>query len=101
MPTVLVTSACVEFRETLARHIKQLQREDPERHSLEWFFLRYLQRVASRAHASPSAREVNGAMRGLTRFYVDAVAEDAALTARFDDVLAAHRHALRTEQSGQ
>ena len=101
MNSVLVTSACVEFRATLARHIKPLQREDPERHSLEWFFLRYLKRVAERAHASPSAREVNGAMRGLTRFYVDSVTHNAVLTARFEAVLAAHRHALRAEQSAQ
>ncbi|MCC6707219.1 MAG: hypothetical protein IT492_06625 [Gammaproteobacteria bacterium] len=94
-----VTSACVEFRETLARHIKELTRADPERHGTAWYFLRYLQRVAKRAHASPKASEASGAMRGLTRFYVDSAANDADLSARFDDVLAAHRHALRVEHS--
>ena len=99
MQQVLVSSACVEFRETLARHIKELTRADPERHGVEWFFLRYLKRVAKRAEATPKASEVSGAMRGLTRFYVDCIPENTELTERFEDVLAAHRHALRAEHS--
>lgn len=99
MSQVLVSSACVEFRETLARHIKEMTRADPQRHSIEWFFLRYLKRVAKRAEATPVASEASGAMRGLIRFYVDSAAHDAALSERFEDVLAAHRHALRAEHS--
>ena len=99
MPQELVSSACVEFRETLARHIKELSRRDPERHSIEWFFLRYLKRVAKCAEATPKASEVSAAMRGMTRFYVDSIADDSELTERFEDVLAAHRHALRVEHS--
>lgn len=94
-----VTSAWVEFRETLARHIKALIRADAERYSVEWYFLRYLRRLATLAQATPHASDVNGAMRGITRFYVDCLAQDPALTERFEDVLAAHRHALRAEQS--
>lgn len=99
MAQVLVSSACVEFRETLARHIKALTRSDPPRHSVEWYFLRYLRRVAKCAEATPKASEVSGAMRGLIRFYVDSAAHHAALSERFEDVLAAHRHALRAEHS--
>ena len=95
----LVTSAWVEFRETLARHIKALLRADAERYSIEWYFLRYLRRLATLAETTPHASEVNGAMRGLTRFYVDSLAaQHPALAERFEDVLAAHRHALRAEQ---
>ena len=101
MPQELVSSACVEFRETLARHIKELTRSDPERHSIEWFFLRYLRRVAKRADESPKASDASGAIRGFTRFYVDSVTHNSALSERFEDVLAAHRHALRAEHSPQ
>ncbi len=101
MPQVLVSSACVEFRETLARHIKELMRGEPERHSIEWFFLRYLKRVAKRAEETPLASEASGAMRGLIRFYIDSIDQKADLTERFEDVLAAHRHALRVEHSPQ
>ena len=93
----LVSSACVEFRETLARHIKELTRADPERHGTAWYFLRYLKRVAKYAEASPKASDASGAMRGLIRFYVDMAAQDPDLTERFEDVLAAHRHALRSD----
>ncbi len=101
MPHELVSSACVEFRETLARHIKELTRADVERHGVEWFFLRYLRRVARVANASAKASDASGAMRGLTRFYVDSVSGNQDLGERFEDVLAAHRHALRAEHSPQ
>ena len=94
-----VSSAWVEFRETLARHIKALVGADAERYSIEWYFLRYLRRLARLAEATPHASEVNGAMRGLTRFYVDSLTQHPALAERFEDVLATHRHALRVEQS--
>lgn len=99
MADIPVSSACVEFRETLARHIKALTRSDPERNGTAWYFLRYLKRVARRAEQSPRASDASGAMRGLIRFYVDSAAADADLSERFEDVLAAHRHALRAEHS--
>lgn len=95
MEQAYVTSAWVEFRETLARHIKQLTKDAVEPDSVEWYFLRYLRRLATLADATPHAHEVNGAMRALTRFYLDAVAREPALAAPFEEVLAAHRHALR------
>lgn len=93
----LIGTGLVEFRETLARHIKQLRQSDPERYSTEWFFLRYLQRLERRAQAVDTARELMGPMRGLTRYYVDRVDVDSPLAPRYDEVLAAHRHALRLE----
>ena len=74
-----VTSAWVEFRETLARHIKEITRADPERLSVEWFFLRYLKRLQRRAEATASADDLLGPMRGFTRFYVDSVPEKSPL----------------------
>jgi hypothetical protein len=92
-----VTTAWVEFRETLARHIKEITRADPERLDVAWFFLRYLKRLEKRAQATRSARDLMGPMRGFTRFYVDMVDQKDELAERFDDVLQAHRHALRME----
>lgn len=93
-----VTSAFVEFRELLRHHVRELESRYPERYSLEWFFLRYLQRVNKRAQAGHSPRACSGAMRGLTRFYVDQVEADSELAARFDAVLECHRYALRMER---
>lgn len=88
-------TAYVEFRAVLDRHCKDLAGHYPERQSTTWFFLRYVQRTARRAHAHTSARDCNGAMRGLTRFYVDRVARDSDLAWRFEEILDAHRKALR------
>ena len=92
---VTVTTAWVEFREILARHIKELERGDPERLAVEWFFLRYLKRLEKHAQATAVADDLSGPMRGFIRFYVDTVDPRSALAERFERVLAAHRHALR------
>jgi hypothetical protein len=92
----LISTGLVEFRETLARHIKELRIADPERYSTEWFFLRYLIKVARSAESVDLAREVS-AMNGLTRYYVDRIEAGSELATRFEEILDAHRHALRME----
>ena len=93
----LLNSANVEFRATLARHIRDLERAQPERYGVDWFFLRYLRRLAQQTEDSLSARTTEGAMRGLVRFYSEQVNPQSELSARFDEVLAAQRQALRSE----
>jgi hypothetical protein len=93
-----ISGAFVEFREIVQRNVKELESVYPERYSIEWFFLRYTQRVAKRALKGESPRDSNGAMRGLTRFYVDMVANESSLSARFEEVLESHRNALRLER---
>ena len=94
-----ISSAFVEFRELLQRHIKELERVYPERYSIEWFFLRYLRRVSKHAFAADSPKACSGAMRGLTRFYVDTIASDSDLEVLFEEVLESHRYALRMERT--
>lgn len=93
------STGLVEFRAALARHIKDLERDFPERQSTAWFFLRYLQRMVRRAETIEAAGELSGAMRGLTRYYVDRIEPGSALAERFEDVLRAHREALRDDHS--
>ena len=88
----------LEFIELLARHLKELEQAYPERYSTDWPFVRYLRRVAKRAMASTSPREVSGAMRGFLRFYVDSIDARSDLGARYVEVLEAHRRALRLER---
>lgn len=94
----IISGAFSSFREVLARHIKQLAASHPERLGTEWFFLRYLRRLARRAENAERARELDGALRGLTRYYVDRVPEDSPLASAYEDILAAHREALRAER---
>ena len=95
----LLPTAFVELRAVLARQIKDLNAQYPEPHSTTWFFLRYLRRVARRADAGISPRECNGAMRGLIRFYIDCIEPTSDLAWRFEEILAAHRKALRSEHT--
>ena len=94
-----VPTAFVELRAVLARQIKDLSAQYPEPHSTTWFFLRYLRRVARRAEAGVSPRECNAAMRGLIRFYIDSIDPTSDLAWRFEEVLDAHRKALRCEHA--
>lgn len=93
-----ITSALVEFRELLATHIHDIERAYPERYSTEWFFLRYVKRVNRCAHGGDTPAACNGAMRGLTRFFVDQIEPDSDLAPRFDALLECHRYALRMQR---
>jgi hypothetical protein len=56
-----------------------------------------LKRIQARLAAEPAARAAAGPMRGLTRVYVDRVEVGSALGARFDEIIATQRAALRAE----
>ena len=85
----------LEFRETLARHVKEMDEQYVERYSVDWFFLRYLKRVSKRAMSTSSPRDVNAAVRGLIRFYVDSIEVDSSLGRRCEEVIGFHRRAVR------
>lgn len=91
-------SSFIEFRELLDRHVREIELESPEQFTTEWFFLRYVRRVRNRAFNYESPRDCSSLMRGLTRFYVDAVAEDTRMAQRYEEILECHRFALRTER---
>ncbi len=95
---VYIASSFVEFRELLQRHVRELEADYPERYSHAWYFLRYVKRVRTRAIAGDSPRDCASAMRGLTRYYVDAVEDGSPLALRFEEILECHRYALRTER---
>lgn len=93
-------SAFVEFRATLARHVRELGAHAPSRQSTAWYFLRYVERVRRTAERTTSARACSGEMRGLLRFYVDRVAHDSPLAVRFDDIQVAYARALAVAGDG-
>jgi hypothetical protein len=95
-----IPTAFVVFREVVQRHVKDLERATPERYSTTWFFLRYLRRVHKFAHGHDTPRAAGSAMRGLVRFYVDSITQDSDLAWRFEEVLDAHRGALRDDRPG-
>ena len=91
-------SSFVEFRELLQKQVREIEKEYPERYSTDWFFLRYVKRLEKRAWDHESPRACSGIMRGLTRYFVDSVADDSPLARRYEIILECHRYALRTER---
>ncbi|MGK0297209.1 MAG: hypothetical protein ACI9XC_000810 [Gammaproteobacteria bacterium] len=59
------------LRIVVNRHIKEIDGTNPESHSIEWFLLKYLKRLAKRTEPPSQAGQVEGAMRSLVRFYID------------------------------
>ena len=95
-----ISTAFVEFRALLARHVRELEQAYPERYSTTWFFLRYLKRVQRQAEG-PTPRACDRATRGLVRFYCDMADSEQALAERFDEVYFAHRNAVLLEQRAE
>ena len=85
----------LEFREVLALHIKEIEAQYVERHSIDWYFLRYLKRVSKIAMSTSSPHEANRAVRGLIRFYLDSIEAGSTLGRRFEEVVSFHRRAVR------
>lgn len=98
VPEGAVQTPFLEFRELLARQIKELESTYPERYSTEYYCLMYFRRVSRRAHERTSPRDVSEVLRGLIRFYVDALEPGSALGRRCEAVIEAHREALRLER---
>lgn len=90
----------LEFREVLALHIKEIEAQYVERHSIDWYFSRYLKRVSKSAMSTSSPHEVSGAVRGLIRFYVDSIDAGSALGQRLEEVVSFHRRAVRLYRRG-
>ncbi len=85
----------LEFREVLARHIKEMEAEYLERDSIDWYLLRYLKRISKRAMSTSAPNEVNAPVRGLIRFYVDSIDTGTAQEQRCEEVIEFHRRAVR------
>jgi hypothetical protein len=98
MTTQHTPDAFVEFREQLRGYIRELDQLQPENDSIEWFYIRYLRKLSYKASNVYSAREIEGPLRGLIRFYVSSVEEDSRLGEITHEVLRAHRRSLRRER---
>ena len=88
----------LEFRELLARHIKEMEAQYLERYSIDWYLLRYLKRVSKRAMSTSSPRDVSNTVRGLIRFYVDSIEAGSTIGRRCEEVITFHRRAVRLQR---
>lgn len=87
-----------DFRKILIQHYKEIEAQNPEHQSIEWFLLRYLQRVEKSAERESSKGRVENSMRGFIRFYVDNIDENSLLGERCLTIYAEYRKTLRCYQ---
>lgn len=88
-----------DFRLYVLEHIKEINQQDVEPYSTEWFLLRYLRRIAKTANGNIEYIYMEGPIRSLIRFYVDNVDEHSELGERCRNVHDQYRKVLRIKQS--
>ena len=65
------------------QQIKEIDATNPESHSIEWFLLKYLNRIVIKTDPPSQLGQVEGSIRSLVRFYVDNVEEKSELGDKF------------------
>jgi len=87
-----------EFRLIVIQHIKEIEADNPENQSTEWYLIKYLKRIEKTANPPTSPGRVENSIRALIRFYVDMIEERSDLGERCRQVNEQYRKALRREQ---
>lgn len=88
-----------DFRIVVLNVIKDIDATNPEAHSIEWFLLKYLKRIAKYTESAEHLGRVDSAMRALVRFYLDNIDERSELGYTCVNIYAQYRKVLRDNQS--
>lgn len=88
-----------DFHLYVKGHIKEIQKAEIEAYTVEWFLLRYLNRITKVAEGNKEHGEVEGSIRSLIRFYVDNIDEHSELGERCMKIHQEYRKLLRDKQS--
>ena len=87
-----------DFRLIVIEHIREIEVLDPQSHTMEWFLLKYLRRIAQNANPPTSRGRMENCMRGLIRFYVDNIEENSPLGERCRFIHEAYVQTLRVSR---
>lgn len=87
-----------DFRVHVLSHIKDIEKLEFESHSIEWFLLKYLRRLAKLANPPSNRGDMENAIRALIRFYVDNIDEQSDLGSRCQTIYNEYRKCLRRQQ---
>ncbi len=89
-----------DFRIFVIQQLKELEKENYEPDSVEWFLLKYLRRVIRCTEAEENAYgKVEGAVRALVRFYIDNIDEKSELGDQCVSIYEQYRKTLREDHS--
>ena len=84
------------FRTVVIQHINEINAQNPEMQSTEWFLLNYLRRIEKNANPPSSTTAMENSIRALIRFYVDSIDEHSPLGDRCIRIYQEYRKTLRT-----
>lgn len=90
-----------DFQIYVKGHIKEIQKEEVEAYTLEWFLIRYLKKITKVTEGRKEYIYVEGPVRSLIRFYVDNIDENSELGERCKKIHNEYRKLLREKQSSK
>ena len=66
-----------DFHVLVCEHQREIQQQDPEAYSPEWFLLRYLTRIMKATQGTAELWQVQSSINSLVRFYLDNIEQDS------------------------
>jgi hypothetical protein len=91
-----------DFHDYVLEHIKDIESNELDSYTTEWFLVRYLKRITKVTIAGNLEHSrVEGLMRSLIRFYVDNVEEQSDLGERCLKIHNKYRTTIRKQQSSK
>ena len=90
-----------DFRIYVLDHIKEIQRDEIEAYSTEWFLIRYLKKITKVTEGKTEYFRVEGPIRSMIRFYVDNIDEKSELGDRCKKIHLEYRKLLYQKQSSK
>lgn len=88
-----------DFRLVVIEQINEIQAQEPESHSVEWFLLRYLKRIEKNANPPTTPGSMENSVRALVRFYVDMIDENSPMGERCRFIYEQYKKTVRESQT--
>ena len=88
------------LRHTAIGCIKDIDATNPPPQSIEWFLVRYLQRIVKKTEPPARPAQIEGSVRSLIRFYVDNIDSRSELGRACVRIHEEYRRALREYRRG-
>ena len=90
-----------DFRIYVLDQIKEIQKDEIEAYSTEWFLIRYLKKITKVTEGKTEYFRVEGPIRSMIRFYVDNIDEKSELGDRCKKIHLEYRKLLYQKQSSK
>ncbi len=87
-----------DFHAVVTQHINEIDAQNPDTQSTEWFLLKYLRRIEKNANQPASAVAMENSVRALIRFYVDSIDEHSPLGDRCIRIYQEYQKTMRTRK---